>query len=48
MAADDLERALVSFDRLQPEAARRVLSFFRTRVKKPAAPMIPPAVAVNG
>jgi uncharacterized protein (DUF2336 family) len=48
MSADDLERALVSFDRLQPEAARRVLSFFRTRVKKPAAPMAPPAVAVNG
>jgi uncharacterized protein (DUF2336 family) len=47
MAANDLERALVSFDRLQPEAARRVLSFFRTRVKKPAAPMAPPAVAVN-
>jgi uncharacterized protein (DUF2336 family) len=48
IAANDLERALVSFDRLQPEAARRVLSFFRTRVKKPAAPMAPPAVAVNG
>jgi uncharacterized protein (DUF2336 family) len=48
MAADDLERALVSFDHLQPEAARRVLSFFRTRMKKPAAPMVPPAVAVNG
>jgi len=48
MAANDLERALVRFDRLQPEAARRVLSFFRTRVKKPAAPMAPPAVAVNG
>jgi hypothetical protein len=47
IAANDLERALVSFDRLQPEAARRVLSFFRTRVKKPAAPMAPPAVAVN-
>jgi uncharacterized protein (DUF2336 family) len=47
-AANDLERALVSFDRLQPEAARRVLSFFRTRVKKPAASMAPPAVAVNG
>jgi uncharacterized protein (DUF2336 family) len=48
MPANDLKRALVSFDRLQPEAARRVLSFFRMRVKKPAAPMAPPAVAVNG
>jgi uncharacterized protein (DUF2336 family) len=47
MAANDLERALASFDRLQPEAARRVLSFFRTRVKKPAASMASPAVAVN-
>jgi uncharacterized protein (DUF2336 family) len=48
MAANDLEQALVSFDQLQPEAARRVLSFFRTRVKKPAALMVPPAIAVNG
>ncbi len=48
MAANDLERALVSFDRLQPQTARRVLSFLRTRVKKPAPSMIAPAVAVNG
>jgi hypothetical protein len=48
MSAKDLEHALSSFNRLQPETARRVLSFFRTRVKKPAAPMVPPAVAVNG
>jgi hypothetical protein len=25
-----------------------VLSFFRTRAKKPAKSMVPPAVAVNG
>ena len=48
MSAKDLEHALSSFNRLQPDTARRVLSFFRTRVKKPAAPMVPPAVAVNG
>ncbi len=48
MSAKDLEHALSSFNRLQPETARRVLSFFRTRVKKPAAPILPPAVAVNG
>jgi uncharacterized protein (DUF2336 family) len=47
MSASDLDRALASFDRLQPETARRVLGFFRTRVKKPAEPMVPPAVAVN-
>ena len=48
MSASDLEQALASFDRLQPETARRVLGFFRTRVKKPAEPMVPPAVAING
>ena len=48
MSAKDLERALSSFDRLQPDTARRVLSFFRTRVKKPAPPMVLPAVAING
>jgi uncharacterized protein (DUF2336 family) len=48
MSASDLDRALASFNRLQPETARRVLGFFRTRVKKPAEPMVPPAVAVNG
>ena len=47
MSANDLDRALASFDRLQPDTAQRVLGFFRTRVKKPAGPMIPPAV-VNG
>jgi uncharacterized protein (DUF2336 family) len=48
MSAKDLDNALASFNRLQPDTARRVLGFFRTRVKKPAEPMIPPAVAVNG
>jgi uncharacterized protein (DUF2336 family) len=48
MSAKDLEQALSSFDRLQPDTALRVLSFFRTRVKKPAPPMVLPAVAING
>jgi hypothetical protein len=48
MSSEDLERALISFNKLQPETARRVLGFFRTRVKKPAELAIPPAVAVNG
>jgi uncharacterized protein (DUF2336 family) len=48
MSTEDLERALMSFNRLQPETAKRVLGFFRTRAKKPAAPAIPQAVAVNG
>ena len=48
MSASDLEQALSSFRRLQPDTARRVLGFFRTRVKKPVAPMVPPAVSVNG
>ena len=48
MSAKDLEHALSSFSRLQPDTARRVLGFFRTRVKKPALLTIPPAVAING
>jgi hypothetical protein len=48
MSAKDLDQALSGFNRLQPDTARRVLSFFRTRVKKPAEPMVPPAVAING
>ncbi len=48
MSANDLDQALASFNRLQPDTARRVLGFFRTRVKKPAEPMVTPAVAVNG
>jgi uncharacterized protein (DUF2336 family) len=48
MSTEDLEQALMSFNRLQPGTAKRVLGFFRTRAKKPAAPVIPQAVAVNG
>ena len=48
MSAKDLDQALSSFNRLQTDTAKRVLSFFRTRVKKPAEPMVTPAVAVNG
>jgi uncharacterized protein (DUF2336 family) len=48
MSAKDLDQALSSFNRLQADTARRVLGFFRTRVKKPAGPMVPQAVAVNG
>jgi uncharacterized protein (DUF2336 family) len=48
MSAKDLEHALASFNRLQPDTARRVLSFFRTRVKRPARAMVSPAVAFTG
>lgn len=48
MSAKDLDNALSSFNRLQPDTARRVLGFFRTRTKKPAEPMVPPAVAISG
>jgi uncharacterized protein (DUF2336 family) len=48
VSAKDLGQALESFERLQPDTARRVLGFFRTRVKKAAEPTVPPAVAVNG
>jgi uncharacterized protein (DUF2336 family) len=48
MSAKDLEQALSSFNRLQTDTARRVLSFFRTRVKKSAGPAVPRAVAVSG
>jgi uncharacterized protein (DUF2336 family) len=48
MSAKDLDQALASFNRLQPDTASRVLGFFRTRAKRPAEPIVPPAVAVNG
>jgi uncharacterized protein (DUF2336 family) len=48
MSAKDLDQALASFHRLQPETARRVLSFFRTRAKKPQGPTPVPAAVVNG
>ena len=48
MSANDLDQALSRFNRLQSDTARRVLSFFRTRVKKPAERSLAPAVAVSG
>jgi uncharacterized protein (DUF2336 family) len=45
LPAKTLEKALQRFDGLQRESAERVLSFFRTRVKKsaePFAPLAPP------
>jgi uncharacterized protein (DUF2336 family) len=48
MSAEDLEQGLTSFNKLQLETAKRVLSFFRTRTKRPAEPKLAPAVAVNG
>ena len=48
MSAEDLEQGLTSFNKLQLETAKRVLSFFRTRTKRPAEPKPAPAVAVNG
>jgi hypothetical protein len=48
ISSDAIEQALATFNRLQPEAARRVLSFFRARTKKPAEPGVPPALAANG
>ena len=47
MSAKDLDQALSSFQRLQPDTARRVLGFFRTRAKKPAQPMVPSTLAVG-
>lgn len=47
MSATDLDHALLSFERLQPAAARRVLDFFRTRLKKPAQPVMSRAAAVT-
>jgi len=37
MSAQDLEQALRSYERLQPETARRVLDFYRTRLRTAAA-----------
>jgi uncharacterized protein (DUF2336 family) len=48
MSAKDLDQALASFNRLQPETARRVLSFFRARAKKPQGATLAPAAVVNG
>jgi len=35
MSPHDLDQAMSNFSRLQPETARRVLSFYRTRRKQP-------------
>jgi len=48
MSVSDLDQALATFTRMHLETARRVLSFFRTRVTNPTRPVIFPAVAVNG
>ena len=43
ISAQDLDRALRSYGRLQLETARRVLSFYHARTKAPAS-----ALAANG
>jgi uncharacterized protein (DUF2336 family) len=48
ISSDAIAQALASFEGLQPEAAQRVLSFFRARAKMPAEPDAPPAFAANG
>jgi uncharacterized protein (DUF2336 family) len=48
ISSDAIGKALASFERLQTEAAQRVLSFFRARAKMPAEPGAPPALAGNG
>jgi uncharacterized protein (DUF2336 family) len=48
MSAKDLDQALSSFNRLHADTARRVLSFFRTRVTKSPERLVVPAVAVTG
>ncbi len=47
MSPKDLDQALASFNMLQTETARRVLSFFRIRVRKPLQPPVSPPIAVN-
>jgi hypothetical protein len=44
MSVQDLEQAVTTYGRLQPETARRVLSFFRTRLRSTPAPS---ALAAN-
>ena len=44
MTAQDLDQAMSNFSRLQPETARRVLGFYRTR-RKPQPP--PPTEAAE-
>jgi len=42
MSGDDVARALTKFNRMPRDSARRVLNFFRIRLEKPAAAMVPP------
>jgi hypothetical protein len=39
MSAQDLDQALTSYGRLQIETARRVLGFYRTRIRSTPAPV---------
>lgn len=51
MSALDLDKALRSFERLQLESARRVLGFYRTRIKSrpPASPLAAkPSLVASG
>jgi uncharacterized protein (DUF2336 family) len=48
MSEEDLEAALATFARLQPDTARRVLGFFRMRANGPAELDGPLPLAVNG
>jgi uncharacterized protein (DUF2336 family) len=48
MSAKDLDQALASFNRLQPDTARRVLSFFRSRTKRERERTTAEAVAASG
>ena len=48
MSTKDLDQALASFNRLQPDTARRVLSFFRTRTKRERERTTAEAVAASG
>jgi uncharacterized protein (DUF2336 family) len=41
MSAEDMAQALVKFNRLPRDSARRVLNFFRIRLEKGSAPAIP-------
>jgi uncharacterized protein (DUF2336 family) len=47
MSNDDLERAMTSFHKLQPETARRVLSFFRTRSRRPSTSSVSTAASLH-
>jgi uncharacterized protein (DUF2336 family) len=48
MSTKDLDQALASFNRLQPDTARRVLSFFRSRTKRERERTTAEAVAASG